>query len=464
MTRPWANLTLPAQVAAAILLAGAILSLAVNLPGHLSFDSVIQLAEGRTGLYGNWHPPVMSWLLGIADAIVPGAGLFVVFDTALLCGSMVTLLWLGPRAGWAAVAVAGFCVLTPQFLLYPGIVWKDVLFANALTAGFVALAVAARFWTNARLRFGALAAAGVFLVLAVLTRQNGMAVAPVAAIALGWIAAANMPGRRMVAALAYGGGSLAAVVLVVAAAIWALDLRVDSETSPATQFRLLQTYDLAGALARDPKLDLGQIDDDDPLLARLMRTDAARLYTPERNDTLVNSARLQTALQNVDDATIPAQWRDFVRADPGLYLKIRWDAFRWLLFSPDGLACRPVYAGVSGPAQQMQILGLAPRKDARDVALTAYADIFVGTPVLSHAAYAVVALALLILFLRRRAPADIAMAFLLLAAFAFTASFFVISIACDYRYLYALDIATMAAGFYAATTSPRPLRAGSGVG
>jgi hypothetical protein len=39
---------------------------------------------------------------------------------------------------------------------------------------------------------------------------------------------------------------------------------------------------------------------------------------------------------------------------------------------------------------------------------------------------------------------------MLIAAFAFTASFFVISIACDYRYLYFLDIAALAAVFYLA--------------
>jgi hypothetical protein len=52
--------------------------------------------------------------------------------------------------------------------------------------------------------------------------------------------------------------------------------------------------------------------------------------------------------------------------------------------------------------------------------------------------------------LRRRQAEDIAMAFMLIGAFAFTLSFFVISIACDYRYLYALDLSAMFAAFYVA--------------
>ena len=42
------------------------------------------------------------------------------------------------------------------------------------------------------------------------------------------------------------------------------------------------------------------------------------------------------------------------------------------------------------------------------------------------------------------------MAGLLAGAFAFTASFFAISIACDYRYLYALDLSALTALVYLA--------------
>jgi len=60
------------------------------------------------------------------------------------------------------------------------------------------------------------------------------------------------------------------------------------------------------------------------------------------------------------------------------------------------------------------------------------------------------------LLVRRRA-ADIAVAAMLGAAFAFTASFALISLACDYRYLYVLDLSAMAALLYAAG-SARPAR------
>jgi hypothetical protein len=74
----------PRLATVAILVVAACASLWLNLPGHLSYDSVVQLAEGRTGVYSGEHPPVMSWLLGLGDALAPGAAAFVVFDTLLV--------------------------------------------------------------------------------------------------------------------------------------------------------------------------------------------------------------------------------------------------------------------------------------------------------------------------------------------------------------------------------------------
>jgi len=59
---------------------------------------------------------------------------------------------------------------------------------------------------------------------------------------------------------------------------------------------------------------------------------------------------------------------------------------------------------------------------------------------------------LLVFLLRRRRPADIPVAAMLGAALAFAASFALISLACDYRYLYDLDLAAIAAALYAAAS------------
>ncbi len=110
-------------------LAGAALTAAAYWPGLMTWDSVRQYGEALSGAITDWHPPVMAWLLGLGDAVVPGTGLFTAFDMLLAFGALLSLVALRPkRASWPAAAVTLAIVLSPQLLLYQGLVWKDVLF------------------------------------------------------------------------------------------------------------------------------------------------------------------------------------------------------------------------------------------------------------------------------------------------------------------------------------------------
>jgi hypothetical protein len=434
--------------AAWLLVAGFALCAAINLPGHLSYDSIMQLNEGRRGFYANWHPPMMSWLLGVFDDVWPGTALFTIFDMALFFGSLGALLWLRPGGTKATIAVFALMFFTPQVLLYEGIVWKDVLFANLAVAGFAALAVAGDRWERKRLRFGLLIAAFLLLCVATLVRQNGGVVLPAGVVALAWIAWQKSPAQKIRATFLYGVSALVGAAIAVVAMHAALALRIPGDPSPAVGFRLLQFYDLIGAIKTKPALELPYFEDDDTDLEQLMRTDGVKLYTPERNDTLAQSARLQHAYFQSPEETIPEEWHRLIAVHTGLYLRVRAEVFRWIVLTPDLAACRPVYSGIDGPANIMAKLGLKKRFDARDAALDFYAKRFMGTPILSHAFFIMLALVSLVFLFARRTASDIAIAFMLLSTFAFTASFFVVSIACDYRYLYFLDLATLVAVFH----------------
>ena len=97
----------------------------------------------------------------------------------------------------------------------------------------------------------------------------------------------------------------------------------------------------------------------------------------------------------------------------------------------------------------------------RDGRIYDYARRWFGTPFYSHLTYAALAAAVAGFLLVRREPADIAIAALMIAALLFTASFFVVSVACDYRYLYALDLAAMTGSLYVAL-DPSARRRGAG--
>ena len=436
----------PRFAAAAILALGCVASCVIEFPGSLEYDSMEQLLEGRTGVYSFWHPPIMSWMLGLSDALMPGGAYFVLFDTLLAYGALISLLWLVPRVRWTAAAGAAAFVLLPQLFMFQGIVWKDVLFADACLAGFVCLAHAAAHWRTAKLRLVLLGASALFFALAMLVRQNGVIVLPCAALALGAIAFGQE--KRWRTGAVYGVALLVASSTVALAVNAALELRSDGSTAVEDQFKILRLYDITGMVKMRPGLPLPVLEKDAPTLAKLIRSDGVRLFTPLKNDTLETSKRLIAALDDTDAPVLAKQWRALIVRHPATYLVLRADLFRWVFFPPNEQLCHPYHVGNEGNPADLKALGIRVRDDRRDYALSDYADVLVGSPVFAHPVYALVVFLALFVLLRRRRPQDLAMAGLLTGALLFSLSFFVISIACDYRYLYVLDLSAIAAALY----------------
>jgi uncharacterized protein (TIGR03382 family) len=422
--------------------------LILNWPGHFSWDSVMQLAEGRQGAYSGQHPPVMSWLLGLADAAHRGAVLFVVLDATLVFGALLILTLIARPASWFGAPVAAALACAPQLAVYPAIVWKDVLFAGSVVAGFACLAWAARAWTRPPWRWSLLGAGLVLLALGALSRQNGVVVLPFAAAAVGCTAARAKAWRG----LGYGLGFLAGAAAILLTATAALDARLTGSQGVAEQWEHLEIYDVVGAVARDPHYRLGVLAERAPWLASMLRDDAVPLYSPSRIDSLEDDILDPLDHRQGVAAPIAAQWRDLVLRHPLLYLGVRVSVFRWTLLTPRPAECVMISTGVDGDAAALAAAGLAERQTARDEAIEAYALALVATPIYSHGTYAVVGVLLMALLLRRRRSADVVVAAMVAAALAFAATFALISIACDYRYLYGLDLSVIAAALYAAAS------------
>jgi hypothetical protein len=425
----------PRHIASAILLAGFAVMLALNAPGQLSYDSVSQLADGRAGFYNTWHPPVMAWLLGLFDRIIPGTLLFLVFQSLLLLSALLALLWLKPR-GWPAVVLAAAIVLTPQCLLYQGEIWKDILFTDAAIAAFAALAVYEQ--TH---RLAGLVLSALLLTLAASTRQNGVVLLPVAAIATVLIAR-----RRGGSGWGQGVVFLLAVLTLTGALNLALASHTDGGDGASAELRRGQTYDLAGALAQNPALVLPLAAD--PGLDRLLRMRSKALYTPLQSDSFAADPAINQALSDAPDGVIATAWRALVLDHPLLYLHTRWADFAAVLTTPSTTVCHLASIGVTGPPVLLKRLGLKGGVRPQDQALANYARIFFSTPVFSHLAWGVLAMVVLVVLIRRGDPGDVAMSGLLAGALLFAMTFLAISIACDYRYLVFLDLSAMASSLY----------------
>jgi hypothetical protein len=207
-----------------------------------------------------------------------------------------------------------------------------------------------------------------------------------------------------------------------------------------------------GAVATDPRYRLGVLSDRAPWLESMLRDDGVPAYSPSRIDGIKDDVLYP--LEHRPDAAAPiaAQWRDLVLRHPLLYLRVRAAVFRWTLLTPKPAECVMVSTGVDGEADDLAAARLAERQTARDDTIEAYALALVPTPVYSHGAYAVAGFVMLALLLRRGRPVDVVVAAMVGGALVFTATFALISIACDYRYLYALDLSVIAATLYAAAS------------
>jgi hypothetical protein len=433
-----------------VLAAGWAAMLVANLPGHLTLDSLLELYEGRYRIRQSWAPSFYAWVLGAFDTAWRGTGLYVAASALLLFAAVASFAWLrGRTSRWAVVAAALF-VVSPLVAIYQAVVWKDVLFANAAIAGMVCLAWAARRrgpgWSQALL----LGAALVLLAAAALLRQNGIVAGVAAAAALGWTRADG----RWRRGLAWGVGALAAVVALSHAMNLATQPAPGAGDGMSQGVRILQGYDLLGAVTLDPDFPLAATSRVRPAAAAVLRELGPRYYSAERTDFTDGQPQIQRALAAIPSPALAADWRALILRRPGLYLRERAAAFRWVFLTPSIDRCVPVCLGVQGPSGVIEKLGLAFRWSDQDNRLQAYNRAFTHTPAYSHLAYALLAAGVALALLRRRDPSDLMMIALMAGAAAFAASFFVISIACDYRYLYFLDLAALAGLIYVAVDPP----------
>jgi hypothetical protein len=212
--------------------------------------------------------------------------------------------------------------------------------------------------------------------------------------------------------------------------------------------RIVQNYDLIGAVTLDRTYRLSEIEKSQPKAAGIIRQRGPLNWSPDRVDWLDRDKVIGDALNSVPDDVARRQWFALIFKRPDLYLRMRWNDFDWVFLSPNPDRCLPVYTGVDAPANKMGPLKIAHRYSTSDQQLTNYDSYFVDTPVQRHWAYAAIALVVAGLLLWRRQPADLAVAGLMLGALAVAGSFFVISIACDYRYLYILDLSALVGMFY----------------
>jgi hypothetical protein len=298
----------------------------VYQPGFMSRDSVVQLGQARSGVFGDDHPPIVSLIWRPLDRVWPGPiAMLLLLDGLFWLGLAVffrLLRWpLWARA--CGLLVVGF---QPAVFMLLGTIWKDTLMQAALLAGFAALLL-----SGPRTRRWWWALALPLLFVGIAARHNAVAAAwPLLAVPIfrhRWLARLRRA-WQLVASLSAG--------LVLALALHqGAALLSRSVTEPSEYWQSTPIFDLVGmSLQLDELLITPEsgVLNEGVTLSRLRQayqpTDHLRLYKCRQKNCTPALGRTSDPAQL---RALSATWKRAILAHPGAYLAHRWLVFRELL-------------------------------------------------------------------------------------------------------------------------------------
>ncbi len=105
-------------------------------PGVYVYDSLVQLKEAASGIFSDWHPPLMSWLWSVLLQSTAMAESFFFAQVFLLIGAISVwgiILVSFSKSHWPYYVIV---FLSPIWLLFSGVIVKDAVMAYSLLLGF----------------------------------------------------------------------------------------------------------------------------------------------------------------------------------------------------------------------------------------------------------------------------------------------------------------------------------------
>lgn len=314
-------------------------------PGYMSFDSVLQLEQARTGVFGLGHPPVMGVLWALCDAAIAGPlGMLLIQVTCFVAGAYLLLRQrLSARAAaTATLAIAWF----PPIATVLAVIWKD-----SQMTGFLVLGIALLLSPRRGTRLAGLAV----LSLATAMRYNALTItlAPVVLLFV-WSPQPRWYVRYPLALAAWI--AITVVPSVINAQLvservylWHDSLALCDITGTLRYADDLPDAELAAALAGTPALVTTDIQrtarttfppDSIPIAQR--PSFGGGTFIPSLWTTTFHLFEPPTTAAQRD--AITAAWRAIVLGHPGAYLAYRWEVFREVIHLGDRRISSAVYS------------------------------------------------------------------------------------------------------------------------
>ena len=317
----------------------------------------------------------------------------------------------------------------PIFMVYPGIVWKDVHYAHFALCGFALIGIA-RERKSILIEYFAIG----LLAFAATQRQQGLVVAVLGSVWAGW-SYAGAVGFKQRTLASLSRLALTVGVLIFASVVMSFISKSNGLTNPRTGITQCLIYDMAGAVHRAPDATLDVFAREKLDVA--FRRDALATYDPSRIDTLGPGTGLAHLKR---DNLAVEQWLALAWSQPRALFGHKLEFMAWFGGLRDQLKCAPVHVG-HGPSAEL--LRAADLQDSRPSPLAphayAYSKQFFNTPYFALWSYALVTtLSLCLLGFQRRWRSP--WFGLQLCALAYVSSFALLGLACDFRYGYFLVV------------------------
>jgi hypothetical protein len=416
-----------------VCLAGLLLCVIAFYPGYMSPDSIRQLTEGRAWSFTDWHPPLMAAVWGVADRVIPGPFGMLLLHNAAFWGALA-IFWRMTyrRSVWLGLCLVGLGFL-PSVLALLSTIWKDVGLGVSL------LLASALLYTSRRTNYGgALLISIPLLFYGYGVRQNAAPAILPLALWTGFIACRIFPSlksksvARRVLPFVLG---LAYFFLLTASVLTTTWILTGGRSSYILQTVLL--HDLTaiskergealfpGYVLRDEKFSLENV-------VANFHPDQATLLTRGENPAL----RLTENSEEIEE--LRAKWLEVVPSNKTIYLRHRWETFKWGIGFDKEEVCFPYLATAR------QFGGYDVNNWRIHQYLRAVFWKLRNTLFFRGFFWLLASLVLLCLSLRGRLQDDLELVFVLsLSGFLYGIAYFFIAPSCDFRFFWWTVLASL---------------------
>jgi hypothetical protein len=146
-------------------------------PGAMSPDSFTILAQARSGIFEDGHPPLMAAIWRLLELIEPGATCMLLFDLILFYIGLATIyLWALEKYGVGVLPAALTVGLFPPIISILGVIWADLTMAGFFLAA-VGINLTGCASKKRRFRLAGLVVATLLACFGIGLRHNGAAAA-----------------------------------------------------------------------------------------------------------------------------------------------------------------------------------------------------------------------------------------------------------------------------------------------